>query len=320
MRAALILLALLASLPEAVAKPKRSGASQMESFATCVETSVLGDAEGECRGRGESENCIGVRRALELSEKKTKCLRLRGQDCEEWGHGEKTQSEWISVAAAHLAKFGVCIRDRYGSETSNGLEEALADEGLLTLLKKLDDGGKVFRLGDSAILIRSLHGDRFSHIIGNSPIVRELPTREVYLFKDAADTPAVLGRNPASSGEHSSNPSQEGEDFSAQFKEYAQATAAPQLPQEIRVEQRVAAPIAVKIDTPAVAMELKEKAENRLLENPYSLGLDRSLFERVSSVYRRRGGELKGTDDFIRSNLPPPAKDLGELLSRGGTL
>ena len=58
----------------------------------------------------------------------------------------------------------------------------------------------------------------------------------------------------------------------------------------------------------------------RVVNNPYSLGLDRTLFERITAAYQRRGTELKGTDDFIRTQKHTPAKDLGELLSRGGTL
>jgi hypothetical protein len=53
---------------------------------------------------------------------------------------------------------------------------------------------------------------------------------------------------------------------------------------------------------------------------PYSLGLDRNLFERVSSAYRRNSPELNGMEEYLKAYSPPPAKDYSDLLKRGGTL
>lgn len=336
-----LLLLMLSSPAEAGPKQKRSGASRQDSpaFVACVEDSVLGSKEQACEGKGNSDACVGLRRALELSRKKTTCLRPRGPDCEEWGHDGRTQSEWVSLAAAHLADFGSCVRKQYGSEESSGLAEALADESLITLLKKLDDGSKFYRMGESAVLIRTLHGDRFSRILERSPLAKEIKPADFFALKDAADTPAVFdpeivnagsgagsGAGGGGGGGEGKSPAQMGENFSEIFSAYLAEGSAASMAQvngPISQGPSIVGQPAAAITARTLASTFKSlpsSPKGRRLNNPYSLGLDRTLFERVTDAYQRRGSELRGTDEYIRSFKPAPPRDLGELLSRGGTL
>jgi hypothetical protein len=322
-----LLLSLLFFEPSAEAKPKRSGASRSASgasseFAACVETAVAGSKSSQCQNRRDAVPCVGLKRALEFSREKTKCFRPRGEVCEEWGHGEHAQSEWVSIAAAHLAKFGGCLKAQYGSEESSGLAEAQADEGLIALLKKIDDGSRAYRLELGTVLVQALQGDRFGRILERSPLAREISPHDFFTLKDAADTPAVLEQELRADEDGGGASGGEG-NIAAIFADFS-PDYLPPLPTDRK-----------KSPGPAVVGKFSEPADQRspasvaakpaplrprVVNNPYSLGLDRTLFERITATYLRHSPALKGTDDFIRTQNPAPAKDLGELLSRGGTL
>lgn len=51
--------------------------------------------------------------------------------------------------------------------------------------------------------------------------------------------------------------------------------------------------------------------------NIYSLGLDRSLFERISAAYMRRLSELQPMGEYLKMTPKGPPKDVKELIQRG---
>lgn len=326
-----ILITLLALAPEALAKPKRSlatGASTMPGFISCVQEAVLGSTEGECGLHPESEPCVGLRRALENSQKKTECHKMEQGVCRLWSHNGWSESKWISVAAGHLANFGTCVKKQYGSETSSGLKEALADQGLLDFLKRMEDGGKVFQLTGSALLMGALKEERFSTLIENSPFARNRTPHELYLLKGAADTPSpyASGKAPAAAyaGGEGSNPASEGEDFAefakllyASYEDSVEPSVVEALPKKdlSKVKEAAKSFYDLRFTQPPAA-----PARQPASRSPYSLGLDRNLFERVSSAYRRNSPELSGVEEYLKAYTPPPAKDYSDLLKRGGTL
>lgn len=323
-----LLIALLTLAPEAFAKPKRSGASTMPDFVSCVQETVLGRTEGECGLHPESEPCVGLRRALENSQKKTECHKMEQGVCRLWSHNGWSESKWISVAAGHLANFGTCVKKQYGGENSSGLKEALADQGLIAFLKKLEDGGKIFQLGGSALLMGALKEERFSTLIENSPFARNRTPHEMHLLKGAADTPSPYASAKAPSaayaGGEGSNPASEGDNFDelakalyASYEEAVVSSVIEAAPKKDDAKEKEAAQSFYDLRfTKAPQPAAREPASR----SPYSLGLDRNLFERVSSAYRRNSPELSGMEEYLKAYSPPPAKDYSDLLKRGGTL
>lgn len=313
----------LAIAPEAWAKPKRSGASTMPDFVTCVQEAVIGRTDGDCGRYPESEPCVGMRRAFENSQKKTECQKTEQGVCRLWSHNGWSESKWISVAAGHLANFGECVKKQYGSETSSGLKEALNDPSLVAFVKKLEDGGKVFRLSDSALLMGALRGDRLSTLIENSPFAKERSPHDLYLLKGAADTPSPLASTRQVEGE-GSNPALEGEDFTKLARgllgepEDVAISATLESSGEGRTDPlKIAAAKSfyqLRFSTPPPA---PRAPASRM---PYSLGLDRTIFERVSSAYRRNSQSLSGMEEYLKAYAPEPPKDYSDLLRRGGTL
>lgn len=304
-----------------------TGASLSPDFAECVQDSVIGRSDDECTNRGESPPCVGLRRALENSRKQTLCVKKIKDECKSWSHRGLTQEEWVSVAAGHLANFGVCVKKQYGSDESLGFAEAYADENLVAFLRELDDGSKVFRLPGGSVLVNALQENRFGYLIENSPYARERTPHDLYLIKDAAETPAMFNKEVVANAEgFGPNPAQEGENFRELIQRYGVAEVAPE-PGRVPAAQTKRgspAPPAPATDKPRPWPLPKPSAPASAAasarENPYSLGLDRTLFERVNSAYRKRAESLRGLEDYVKTYSPAPPKDMSDLLSRGGTL
>lgn len=331
---AVILITLLSFAPEAWPKragaagaSRATGASTMPDFVSCVQEAVLGRTEGECGLHPESEPCVGLKRALENSQKKTECHKMEQGVCRLWSHNGWSESRWISVAAGHLANFGTCVKKQYGSDTNPGLKEALADQGLLAFLEKLEDGGKVFQLTGSALLMGALKEERFSAMIENSPFAKNRTPHEMYLLKGAADTPspdaAFQAPAAAYAGGEGSNPASEGEDFTAFAKtlyassEETTESLVESVPRKDPGQEKNAAKSFYDLRFSKARAPSTRAPASR---TPYSLGLDRNLFERVSSAYRRNSPGLSGVDEYLKAYSPPPPKDYSDLLKRGGTL
>jgi hypothetical protein len=325
-RMAIFLTISVAMAPESQARPKRTGASTMPGFVACVQDAVIGRTDGECGLKPESEPCVGLRRALENSQKKTECLKMELGVCRIWGHNGWSETRWISVAAGHLANFGTCVKKQYGNETNPGLKEALADPGLITFLKKLEDGGKVFRLAGSTLLLGALKEERFSTLIENSPFARERSSHDLFVIKEAADTPSPLASAGAGIAEEEaavaggSNPATEGENFDEYAKELYSYYDEPARPLTLEAAGSKADEEEAKKSFYQLRYTKAPSPRAPASRSPYSLGLDRSLFERVSSAYRRNSRELSGVEEYLKAYPPAPARDYSDLLKRGGTL
>lgn len=322
----LLVATFLSPAAEARAPKRLSTAASLAraEFARCVEDSVLGRNDDECRDRGDSDDCIGLRRAMEYSREKSVCKAPKGDGtCARWGHKQHAQDEWMSVASGHLVRFLTCVKNQYGSETSNGTEVAQNDASLREFLHKLDDGSPVLRLAKGDILVQSIEGETFGSIIGKSPFARDFTPGDLYALTTAADTPITLpdpaGTNaPAPEGGYASNPAQEGSNFDALARAYIEeviGTGAASLAKNaangapVQLER-----ITASTTTPAFQPTRRPKGL-------FSLGLDRTIFERVNDAYVRHTGSMMGTEDFLRNLKPvPPPRDLGELLRRGGSL
>jgi hypothetical protein len=340
----LILIPLL-SMPYAEAKPKKkaSGASRMESsdFFSCVQSAVNGRTDEVCVGKGESNGCIGMRLAIDYGFRKTRCFSGTNSACLLPGHKQNNQSQWISVGSGHLSNFLRCVRLRYGSDSESGLQAALADKNFLDFIAQTEDGSANFGLNRGEILLQSLRGRRFSSIIQNSPKALEWEFRELQLLKGGADNPGTAEPENAETTEASKNLSQQGEslgnawgqaygvaepDIQAfnleSWEAPAQATAvAQQLPlPAVDLPTRTPATAPATVSS-APSLTIAPKPRNDLIqrsykENPYSLGLDKSLFDRVSLTYRRHSPILQNVDLYLKSR-PQHPHDVRDEIQRG---
>lgn len=319
-----LFLAATLSAPALARSPKRTTAASTAraDFARCVEESVLGRKDEECRDRGDSKDCIGLRRAMEYSREKSVCKSIKGDGtCGRWGHKQYAQEEWISVASGHLVRFLTCVKYQYGSEANNGTEAAAADASLRDFLQKIDDGSPALRLPKGRILVQSIEGETFGTIVKNSPFAKEFTPGELYALTSAADTPVPIpdpaGPGAAPEGGYATNPAQEESDFEAlarAFIEEVIGTGAASLAKE------ASAPAAIA-ERPLASAARPAFQPTRRPKGLFSLGLDRTIFERVNDAYVRRTGSMMGTEDFLRNLKPvPPPRDMSELLRRGGSL
>jgi hypothetical protein len=307
------------------AKPKRSGASSMMDpldFSSCVKESVQGSKEGKCAANEENPSCLGLKKSLEYFREKHSCLHWRGTECQEWGSRGKTQAQWMAIAAGHLSKFGVCIRKRYGSEDDNGLKAAAADRQLLQALRKMQDGASVLGYLEGELLPLALSGDRFSQILQVSTLADDYKPHDFYRIKDAADNPAKMEFLQLTEDELQSrraNYTSEEDPF-YEFVEANQSSGPISV--EVAGSEKTITPQELKKnpDPARTLATLAEAPKTKVpLNNPYTLGLDRSLFERISIVYQKRAHEFRSVDDLVKSSAPP-ARDVRELLNRGETL
>lgn len=331
-----LLFALLFTMAHAEAKPKRmaGGASRMDGseFYSCVQSSLNGRTDGECAHYGQALECIGARLALEYSFLRSKCMYRDQAGCRVHGHKDNTQSQWMSAASGHIALFMECVKHRYGRDGSNGRKEALVDPQLRALLHEIPDGSFHFGFSNGEILLRSLRDERLSSILADSPSARILAEDELETLKQAADNPIAI-RDPDGKSGRGVNPTQSGVNFKRAYHRHFGSVPEylPFHPSDWEAPSPYASstpPIPVRepaqVPLPEPKAELKKVPDHifarEYKENPYSLGLDRTLFDRVSLTYRRHAHELKGLDAFIRTANQRAPKDLSEALRRGESL
>lgn len=343
-----LVLALLFVVAHAEAKPKRAagGASRMDGseFYSCVQSALNGRFDGDCAFYGLAPECIGANLALDYSFRKLDCKQHGRSGCRVHGYLDASQADWMSTASGHIALFMDCVRHRYGTPESNGRKEALADPQLLTLLRSIPDGSIFLGYENGEILRRSLTDERLSSILAKSPKARDLPFDELELLKQAADNPIAIRdpeRNPDARG---NNPTQNGEQFRHAFA--SSFGFLPELQAFSPDEWASSAPPVTVGGTPAGALAVDETAAKgesseptsrapaaaggtstpdhvfvrEYKENPYSLGLDRTLFDRVSLTYRRHASDLKSMEMYLRAAGKREPRDLSEALRRGRAL
>lgn len=344
MRLHVLILACALFPQNADAKQKRvsGGASQMEpsDFFACVNAAVNGRTDEVCATRGESNDCIGMRLAFEYTLQETRCDKAAHGRCIIFGHKQNSQPQWVSVASGHVANFMGCIRHRYGGDASSGAKEALTDKSLLEFLRRLDDGGGRWGLANGEILIRTLQGHRLSTILASSWEAKDMPTDQFALIKQGADVPAPNDDYDESLEEKTKNPAQRGTSLVYAWS-HAYGSApdpanfdpadwpndspiktpkpAPARPQAL---PEVSAEVADTIAPRRLASTTKPRTartgvvEREYRENPYTLGLDLTLFDRVSSTYRRHSPSLESIDLFLKA---PKAgyRDVRDEIHRG---
>ncbi len=326
----------LAAPPEAT-KQKRTGSSSMMDafdFSSCVKESVYGATEGKCSNNEDLPSCLGLKKSLENFREQEDCMHWRGSSCIEWGSKGRTQAQWMAIAAGHLSKFGVCIRKRYGSENDNGLQAAAADAQLKSALKKLADGSPILGYLQGELLIKALNGDRFSVLLEKSELSEKFSSHDFFRIKDAADNPAKIEFIQLNEEEKIARRSSSSQDPDGDpFQEYIDANSSAEsvsIGSEIQTSLD-ASPALTKKDpqhpsgnsvfgTKRDPASNTEKKFSSRIRNPYSLGLDQSLFERVSQTYQKRAHEFRSIDELVRTQKIGPAKDFRELLERGETL
>lgn len=318
-----------ATPPAATPKANTTGASLRSSGAssfgradlvTCIQESVLGRKDEACRGKSNTKECIGLKRALEAAARRGECLKKDASEdgCQWWGSDGRTQPEWMSVAAGHLARFGGCLDRYYDTEGGTTYEKARADAAVAALIGGLPDGSGAFRLGEGDILRRTLEGETFGTIFLASPFRQDFTMLENYTMKDAADTPIPLPFVTESADANAWDEAH-GANFARLAKEFVEE-------ESVTATSSSLAPLAV-MPAPAPKRELASTAAAPASPPPtrrpralYSLNLDRTIFELVNDAYVRHAAALLGTDDFIRAQKTPAAKDYGDLLKRGEAL
>lgn len=296
-----------------------------EAFLLCVEQAVLGNKQKECEGHEEDNPCVGIRRSIENSFKRTRCvgeLDPSSENCTLWGHRQNNSIQWYSVGSGHLEAYATCVRRRYGTGNSAGYEEALADTAFVEMIRKMDDGSIHLGLGHGALLERVLRGERLSDIIAKSPKGKEMSASYLASVKNAADNATPI-RELTIQEEYAggSNPASEGESYQklreAYFSESPVVAATYSFGagtgETIQGRKEASVPLP-PIDT--AKPNSNGVYVKNLRENPYSLGLDRSLFERVSLNYYRRSRELMSLEQALRQPEAPRIRDLRDLIQK----
>ncbi len=267
-----------------------SFSAEASDLLTCVDLAVKGSPN--C----QEASCRGLKQSMENFRKKSSCLRGSNDHCAQWGHEGQSQAKWLSLAAAHLGAFGVCITNHYGAEDEGGYERAMADSSFMGKIKAMEDGSSAFQLLDSSLLLETLDQKRrFSTVLKNSPLALQLTIEELEVFIVAADNPiplqveeeSILGSTVIQAKTLRAQKTRDATLYSAKTKR--EPTALPP-----KIQPKIPTKIRLTIDS--------------------------DLFARVSSAYQRNARELRGIDDYLKMNPPPPAKDISELLRRGGSL
>lgn len=291
----------------ALAAPKKntSGASiDPNDFFSCMEKSVLGDNEGKCESNGEANQCVGFKRALENSTKNTKCFQSTSNGvCLTHGYLQNTQMQWLSTASGHLAIFHQCVKNHYPD--ANDASAALNDNYFVEFLRKLDDGSSTLGLQNGEILRRSLSGEKLGTIYATSPEGKKIPTKDLSSHMESANNPIVVETESFVGG---SNPSTEGETWfslkSNFLANYGQSEGPKVFYQQPKKEAQKAAVIKT------------EAYDRKPANNPYTLGLDKNLFERVNATYQKKLRSLQGIDDYVKS-APTPPPSIKDLIKKG---
>lgn len=276
----------------------------MPELHECVERSVLGRADGECELEPDGDLCTGLKRSLQNFRRPEQCTSRAGSACIQYSYKQNSQAQWLSVASGYVAAFKQCVTKNYGSDDDNGFHEALADGAFIAYLKSLDDGGAQLEFKTGTILERTLKGENFPSIFRSSKLQGTFTREERESFLIGAETvfpiPDFLG-----TAEEKTN-----------FAPRTRHSFEPAPP--ARAPAGEAKPI-VKITPPAPPSAPVEEKRRYM---PYSLGLDRSLFERVRAVYRLKAPAMRGFDDYIKRLPASPEEptDVRDLIKRGRTI
>jgi hypothetical protein len=299
----------LVAVPAWAKARSSSGASARPSATSeCLQTAMNGRIEGECADDAEVDNCVGLKLALRNSMRQDQCRARAGQGCLVYSYRQNTQAQWIAVAGGYLAEALQCVRTQYGSEESNGFQEALADPAFRLKLSRLDDGASAFGLHEGALFTRILKGEEFSGVLRGTPAWAEIDTREKDRMLAAAEAPTAINSEQVTG----KLAAKERPQAAWQVAIPAPFVATIPLPRsEVPAASRT--PAASPVSAPAPSGVYVRVIK----QNPYSLGLDLTLFERVSSAYQKRGEELQGMEDFLK-RLPKKQepRDVRELISR----
>jgi hypothetical protein len=277
--------------------PDHSGASLSVSpqLGACIDEAIYGRKQEECAGKELAEECLGMKRALENHGYKTDCLREEAGHCVAYGHAGHTQARWVAIASGHLSAFTRCVTQEYGSEEDLGYEQALADPAFRVKIRSLDDGGKVFGLPGGEILERVLQYETFAEIIQESPSALTTSAADLRAFLSAADAPIAVRIGEEEQAELLARRQR-----ARRGKTYA--TTAGASPIQVLTTKDLppstwvvpSAPPARKEKPPSAAIQREPAMVSphvhvrRQKRSPYSLGLELSLFDRVSAAYERR--------------------------------
>jgi hypothetical protein len=278
---------------------------------SCVQRSLEGRADAECVQEPDNNLCVGLKRALQNVRKREQCAFRVGDACLMHSYKQNTEVQWVSVAAGYLTAFGQCVTKAYGSDDSQGYREALADAEFVGFLRTLDDGGDQLGFHQREILERILNGETFESIVRTSEVVKSMSFRNQRSFLVAAETPfpipdsVTMGENAmADSGEKAAN--------NRSTKTIVSRSVAATTSEKPPVPVPALATVSENKTPAASAVYVRN-----LKRNPYSLGLDLSLFERVSQMYQKKSSDLRGFEDYLR-RLPSSAEptDVRKLIKR----
>jgi hypothetical protein len=291
-----------------------SGSSQVQH---CVLESVEGKKVEECSERTESDECIGLRRSAEFSQRKSFCKTSVSSNCIRWGHLNNTDTSWVAVASYHQRKLERCLETEYGPLEKGGIEAIKRDLPFMDWLAGLDDGGSAFGLKKSGFIMALLEGATFREAVLGSPVGSTLTPGNAVAYRDAIDEgdssfETGSARPPSSlSKETEGPPDVKKKNRRRSLASNANGEASDPTMGSIAIPTIVyRAPTSLAPPTP-VSIRSRQKS-------PYSLGLDRSLFEQISAAYQKRETELVGTEYFLRKISPLNApKDLSDALKRG---
>ncbi len=246
-------------------------------FEQCVQGALSGHDQNECAEDSDSVYCVGLTRSLENFDRKQKCL-----NCAGYVQQDYRASEWVAIAAGHLGAFSECLSLRHGSEEDpTGLAAAQNDPQLALLLEITDDGAGFLGLKKGSIAKQLLAGMTFPEIIAKAPRAQEFSPEDLRLFRVSAANPMAV------------RALQEKELIAVPF----------------RSPQRALAYQKAQGQLPAQPTPSRITAE----ASPYSLGLDLSLFQRVSRAYQRQGRNVR---EFMPQKKP---LDVRDLIERGST-
>lgn len=298
---------------------KSSGASTAPAMSRgpdCITIAIEGRSDGECAQERDTDLCSGLKLALGNSLKKEYCFARAGEGCLEYGYKKNSQTQWVAVASGHLSAFTQCVRQQYGHDDTSGLKEALADPNFLRRLESLQDGASAYGLREASLLRRVLEGETFSEVLQASPVWQYLSQSEQQHFRLAAETPMPIPERPEDGA---------GGEALAQGRGWKRGGGF--LGKPTGVTEGMASGVVVESEhsmkavyparAPAAETGASGLYVRKLKHNPYSLGLDLSLFDRVSTVYQKRSPALRGVNDFI-SNVPRrEPRDVREMIEMG---
>ncbi|MCO5142166.1 MAG: hypothetical protein M9962_03650 [Oligoflexia bacterium] len=289
----------------------------------CVALAVDGREKGLCSGDNrETDDCVGLRLSIQNSLKTTECKIHSPPICHRYGHKQHHQSKWVAVSSGHLAIFANCVRDAYPLNDRGDLSIALEDDAFVAFLRTVDDGSTTYGMAQGTILLNLLKGERLSSTLKNSDIGKKLDKRLLQEIIESAETPTPIDLSEDIAQTEESINLAIGNDFLVNKSVDDNSKEAP--------HQRSLAALSsgsyqwVLPKTKTATTKEDESNNNRsnvhirvIKNNLYSLNLDQSLFDRVSSAYIRLSPDLLSMNEYIKFIPKKPPKDVKELIERG---